>query len=89
MPSLSSDVLTLQGAIVGLRRDLHQHPELSYKESRTAQRVTASCFAHRKAASIVIAAPQTRRTLKQKLIMKAPHAMAGGVARNLLVQSNW
>ncbi len=39
MPSLSSDVLALQGAIIALRRDLHQHPELAYAETRTAGRV--------------------------------------------------
>ena len=39
MPSLSPDVLALQGAIVALRRDLHQHPELAYAETRTGGRV--------------------------------------------------
>jgi amidohydrolase len=39
MPSLSSDVLTLKDALVALRRDLHQHPELAYEETRTAGRV--------------------------------------------------
>jgi amidohydrolase len=39
MASLSSDVLTLRDAIIALRRDLHQHPELAYAETRTASRV--------------------------------------------------
>jgi amidohydrolase len=39
MPQLSSDVLALREAIVALRRDLHQHPELAYAETRTAGKV--------------------------------------------------
>jgi amidohydrolase len=39
MPSISSDVLTLRDAIIALRRDLHQHPELAYEETRTAGQV--------------------------------------------------
>ena len=41
MPSISSDVLTLRDAIIALRRDLHQHPELAYEETRTAGQVVA------------------------------------------------
>jgi amidohydrolase len=39
MPSISADVLTLRDAIIALRRDLHQHPELAYEETRTAGQV--------------------------------------------------
>src|SRR5271154_4126917 len=39
MPSLSTDVLTLKDAIVAFRRDLHQHPDLAYAETRTASKV--------------------------------------------------
>ena len=39
MPQLSSDVLALRETIVALRRDLHQHPELAYAETRTAGKV--------------------------------------------------
>jgi amidohydrolase len=39
MPSLSSDVLTLRDALIAMRRDLHQHPELAYEETRTAGKV--------------------------------------------------
>jgi amidohydrolase len=39
MPSLSADVLAQKDALVALRRDLHQHPELAYEETRTASRV--------------------------------------------------
>jgi amidohydrolase len=41
MPRLSPEVLALRDEIVGLRRDLHRHPELSWKEQGTAQRITA------------------------------------------------
>src|SRR5271169_3232671 len=41
MPTLSPDVSALVPELVAFRRDLHQHPELSYKETRTAQRVAA------------------------------------------------
>jgi amidohydrolase len=36
---LSPAVLALKDEIVALRRDLHQHPELAYAETRTAQKV--------------------------------------------------
>ena len=39
MLQLSSDVLALRETIVALRRDLHQHPELAYAETRTAGKV--------------------------------------------------
>jgi amidohydrolase len=39
MPELSSDVKSLSESIVALRRDLHQHPELAYAETRTAKKV--------------------------------------------------
>jgi amidohydrolase len=41
MPRLSPEVLALRDEIVGLRRALHRHPELSWKEQGTAQRITA------------------------------------------------
>jgi amidohydrolase len=41
VPTLSPDVLSIVPDLVALRRDLHQHPELSYKETRTAERVKA------------------------------------------------
>ncbi|HWW93160.1 MAG TPA: amidohydrolase, partial [Vicinamibacteria bacterium] len=41
MLTLSPDVLTLRGEMITLRRDLHQHPELAYAETRTAARVAA------------------------------------------------
>jgi amidohydrolase len=37
---LSSDVQALRESIVGLRRDLHRHPELSWQEQRTHRVVT-------------------------------------------------
>jgi amidohydrolase len=39
MPRLSSDVVALRERIVSLRRTLHQNPELSWAEHRTAQQV--------------------------------------------------
>jgi amidohydrolase len=39
MPRISDDVRALEGDLVGLRRDLHQHPELSWEEKRTPRRV--------------------------------------------------
>jgi amidohydrolase len=39
MAQLSPDVLNLRESIVALRRDLHQHPELAYAETRTAAKV--------------------------------------------------
>jgi amidohydrolase len=39
MPRLSPEVLALRDEIVGLRRDLHRHPELSWQERRTADRI--------------------------------------------------
>jgi amidohydrolase len=41
MPELSPDVLALRAEMIALRRDLHQHPELAYAETRTAARVAA------------------------------------------------
>jgi amidohydrolase len=41
MPSLSDDVRAQKDALVELRRDLHRHPELSWKETRTAARVAS------------------------------------------------
>jgi amidohydrolase len=40
MPRLSPEVLALRDEIVALRRHLHRHPELSWKEQGTAQRIT-------------------------------------------------
>jgi hippurate hydrolase len=39
MPRFSDDVRALQADMVALRRELHQHPELAYAETRTAGRV--------------------------------------------------
>ncbi|MGE0453035.1 MAG: M20 family metallopeptidase [Vicinamibacteria bacterium] len=36
MPNLSPDVAAAKDALIALRRDLHQHPELAYAETRTA-----------------------------------------------------
>jgi amidohydrolase len=41
MLDLSPDVLALRAEMIALRRDLHQHPELAYAETRTAARVAA------------------------------------------------
>ena len=41
MPELSPDLLTLRPELIALRRELHQHPELSWAETRTAARVAA------------------------------------------------
>jgi amidohydrolase len=39
MATLSTDVRELEAQLVDLRRELHRHPELSWKEERTARRV--------------------------------------------------
>ncbi len=39
--TLPQDVLDLRPEIVALRRDLHQNPELAYRETRTAARIGA------------------------------------------------
>jgi amidohydrolase len=39
MPGISDDVRAMEAQLVALRRELHQHPELSWEEKRTAQRV--------------------------------------------------
>jgi amidohydrolase len=41
MLDLSPEVLALRAEMIALRRDLHQHPELAYAETRTAARVAA------------------------------------------------
>jgi amidohydrolase len=41
MPTLSPDVQALFPDLVALRRDLHQNPELSHEETRTAAQVVA------------------------------------------------
>jgi len=41
MAALSADVLDIVPDLVALRRDLHQNPELSHRETRTAERVAA------------------------------------------------
>src|SRR5258708_23681197 len=41
MLNLSPDVLALRAEMIAFRRDLHQHPELAYAETRTAARVAA------------------------------------------------
>jgi amidohydrolase len=39
MPELSADVLRLRPELIALRREIHQHPELAYRETATAARV--------------------------------------------------
>jgi amidohydrolase len=39
MPALSKDVVALGPELVALRRDLHRHPELAYREKRTSARI--------------------------------------------------
>jgi amidohydrolase len=41
MPQLSQDTLALRDALVTLRREIHQHPELAFAEAGTAARVAA------------------------------------------------
>jgi len=41
MLDLSPDVLALRAEMIALRRDLHQHPELAYAETRSAAQVAA------------------------------------------------
>jgi amidohydrolase len=41
MARLSAEVLALRDEIIALRRDLHRHPELSWQERRTAERIQA------------------------------------------------
>jgi amidohydrolase len=41
MPNLCPEVIAAIPELVALRRDLHQHPELAYSETRTAARVAA------------------------------------------------
>ncbi|HXB57823.1 MAG TPA: amidohydrolase [Vicinamibacteria bacterium] len=41
MLDLSPEVLALRAEMIALRRDLHQHPELAYAETRTGDRVAA------------------------------------------------
>lgn len=41
MPSLSPEVLALRAEMIALRRDLHAHPELAFRETRTAARVAS------------------------------------------------
>jgi amidohydrolase len=46
MPQFSPDVQALERELIALRRDLHQHPELAYRESRTAGRAAAFLEGH-------------------------------------------
>jgi amidohydrolase len=41
VPELSTETLALRPEMIALRRELHEHPELSWHETRTASRVTA------------------------------------------------
>jgi metal-dependent amidase/aminoacylase/carboxypeptidase family protein len=41
MLRISDDVRAHQDELVALRRDLHRHPELSWRETRTAAKVMA------------------------------------------------
>src|SRR5688572_4403644 len=41
MPELSADVLRLRPELIALRREVHQHPELAYKETATAARIAS------------------------------------------------
>lgn len=41
MPNLSPETLALRDALIALRRELHQHPELAFAETQTAARVAA------------------------------------------------
>ncbi|HET7291482.1 MAG TPA: amidohydrolase [Vicinamibacteria bacterium] len=43
---LSPDVQGLEQELIALRRDLHQHPELAYQETRTAARVRGFLEGH-------------------------------------------
>jgi amidohydrolase len=46
MPRFSPDVQALEGELIALRRDLHQHPELAFRETRTAARAAAFLEGH-------------------------------------------
>lgn len=39
VPNLSADVAALRDELIALRRDLHRHPELAYREHGTAARI--------------------------------------------------
>ena len=39
LPSVASVVAQLEAEVVAFRRDLHRHPELSYEEYRTTDRI--------------------------------------------------
>jgi len=41
MANLSTDVLELRAELIALRRELHQHPEPAYAETRTAARIVS------------------------------------------------
>jgi amidohydrolase len=46
MTELAQDVVALTPAMIALRREIHQHPELAYAETRTAQQVLAFLEGH-------------------------------------------
>lgn len=46
LPSVASVVAQLEREVIGVRRDLHRHPELSYEEYRTTDRITEALAEH-------------------------------------------
>ncbi|WP_248122843.1 amidohydrolase [Micrococcus lacusdianchii] len=46
LPSVASVVAQLEREVTGVRRDLHRHPELSYEEYRTTDRIVEALAEH-------------------------------------------
>ena len=46
LPSVASVVAQLEGEVTGVRRDIHRHPELSYEEYRTTDRIVEALAEH-------------------------------------------